>query len=489
MRKTVLVLLVILLLSVLASSMQLKIVVSASSNVIYVPRDFPTIQKAIDNATLGSTIIVNGTYHEDIMINKSLSLFGVDSYSAEIQGVSRYVVSIAADNVHIKNFTITKTTTDLDGIGIRIYSGNNNTIENNKITNINTGIFLSLSNNNTISRNFISNRLNVDNGIGLYRSRNNFFSDNVILNNTIGVLVSTLSNDNVFSGNIFINNSPEVNLDSSSNNVFYHNSFNGSVQMTNGFSNYWSASNEGNYWGSYIVSDSNNDGIGDQPYTIDQYNQDSFPLMGRFSGYTVTLNGKNYGVAVISNSPIKDFSFDIGEETGNKIVIFNVSNGGDAIGFCRIMIPTELMSSPYVVLVSGEEIVPSLLSFSNETVAFLYFTYVDGNQTISVISSKTLYLYYDLLDKYVALQASFSDLNVSYYQLLNNYSLLLYNYTQLQNQYSVLNMSYQEHLLGYSRNVENMQNLVYVFASTTAIFLMTTVYLSKRTTPRNRSRD
>jgi hypothetical protein len=141
------------------------------------------------------------------------------------------------------------------------------------------------------------------------------------------------------------------------------------------------------------------------------------------------------------------------------------------------------------VLVSGEEIVPSLLSFSNETVAFLYFTYVDGNQTISVISSKTLYLYYDLLDKYVALQASFSDLNVSYYQLLNNYSLLLYNYTQLQNQYSVLNMSYQEHLLGYSRNVENMQNLVYVFASTTAIFLMTTVYLSKRSKPRNRSRD
>jgi len=489
MRKTVSVLLVILLLSILSSSMQLKIVVSASSDVIYVPRDFPTIQKAIDNATLGGTIIVNGTYHEDIMINKSLSLFGVDSYSAEIQGMSRYVVSIAADNVHIKNFTITKTTTDLDGIGIRIYSGNNNTIENNKITNINTGIFLSLSNNNTISRNFISNRLNVDNGISLYRSRNNFFSDNVILNNTIGVLVSTLSNDNVFSGNIFINNSPEVNLDSSSNNVFYHNNFNGSVQMTNGFSNYWSASNEGNYWGSYIVSDSNNDGIGDQPYTIDQYNQDSFPLMGRFSGYTAILKGKNYGIAVISNSSIKDFSFDIGEETGNKIVTFNVSNEGDAIGFCRIMIPTELMSSPYVVLVSGEEIVPSLLSFSNETVAVLYFTYVDGNQTISVISSKTLYLYYDLLDKYVALQASFSDLNVSYCQLLNNYSLLLYSYTQLQNQYSVLNMSYQEHLLGYSRNVENMQNLVYVFASTTAIFLMTTVYLSKRTTPRNRSRD
>jgi len=489
MRKTVTVLLVILISSILASSMRLKIVASTSSNVIYVPKDFPTIQEAIDNATLGGTIIVNGTYHEDIMINKSLSLFGVDSSSAVIQGVSRYVVKIDADNVLIKNFTIAKPATDPDDIGIRMSSCNNNTIENNKILNINTGIFLSLSNNNTISRNFISNRLNADNGISLYRSRNNFFSDNFILNNTIGALISTLSNDNVFSGNIFINSSPEINLDSSSNNVFYHNNFNGSVQVTTGFSNYWSVSNEGNYWSSYIVSDSNNDGIGDQPYIIDQYNQDSFPLMGRFSGYTATLKGKNYDVAVISNSTITDFSFDIGEETGNKIVTFNVSSEGDAVSFCRIMIPTEMMSFPYVVLASGEEIVPSLLSFSNETVAFLYFTYVDDNQTISVISSKTLYLYYDLLDKYSALQTSFSDLNASYYQLLNTFSLLLYNYTQLQSQYSALNMSYQEHLLGYSRNVENMQNLVYVFAFTTAIFLITTVYLSKRTTPRNRSRD
>ena len=510
MRKIVSVFLVILLLSVLTSFTQLKITANANSNVIYVPGDFPTIQMAINNASIGDTIVVNGTFHEDIVINKSISLFGVNDYSAVIQGSqSQSVVSITANNVHVKNFTITKGITGPDDIGIRLAS-NNNTVENNKVTNINSGFLLSLCSNNRISKNFIFNKLIDDNGISLYRSSNNVFSDNIISNNAIGVSISQLSNNNVFSGNTvsnntvgfsiqlssnnvfsgntFVNNSPEISLDFSSSNIFYHNNFNGSVQVTSGLFNYWSVGGEGNYWSNYHDLDSNNDGVGDQPYVIDQNNQDSFPLMGIFSDHVAMLKGKAYAVTIVSNSTISDFSFDVGEETGNRIVSF-VSNEEDAVGFCRIMILTELMSYPYVVLVSGEEVAPNLLSVSNETTAFLYFTYTGGNQTISVISSKTLHLYYELFDKYSALQASFSNLNVSYYQLLDNYSLLLYNYTQLQNQYSALNASYQEHLLDYSKNVENIQNLAYVFASTTAAFLMITIYLSKRATSKNRSRE
>ncbi len=511
MRKIVSVFLVILLLSVLTPFMQLKITANANSNVIYVPGDFLTIQMAINNASLGDTIVVNGTFHEDIVINKSISLFGVNDYSAVILGSqSQSVVSITANSVHVKNFTITKGITGPDDIGIRLASSNS-TVENNKVTNINSGFLLSLSSNNRISKNFIFNKLNDDNGISLYRSSNNVFSDNIISNNTIGVSISQLSNNNVFSGNTvsnntvgfsiqlssnnvfsgntLVNNSPEISLtDFSSSNIFYHNNFNGSVQVTSGLFNYWSVGGEGNYWSNYPDLDSNNDGVGDQPYVIDQNNQDSFPLMGRFSDHVAMLKGKAYAVTIVSNSTISDFSFDVGEETGNRIVSF-VSNEEDAVGFCRIMILTELMSYPYVVLVSGEEVTPNLLSVSNETTAFLYFTYTGGNQTISVISSKTLHLYYELFDKYSALQASFSNLNVSYYQLLDNYSLLLYNYTQLQNQYSALNASYQEHLLDYSKNVENIQNLAYVFASTTAVFLMITIYLSKRATSKNRSRE
>src|SRR4030042_1252678 len=311
---------------------------------------------AINNASIGDTIIVNGTFHEDIVINKSISLFGVNDYSAVIQGYqSQSVVSITANSVHVKNFTITKDITGPDDIGIRLAS-NNSTVENNKITNINSGFLLALSSNNRISKNFIFNKLNYDSGISLYRSNNNVFSDNIISNNTIGVSINQLSNNN----------------------------FNGSVQVTSGLFNYWSVGDEGNYWSNYLDLDSNNDGVGDQPYVIDQNNQDSFPLMGRFSAHVAMLKGKANDVTIVSNSTISDFSFDIGEETGNKIVSF-VSNE-DTFGFCRIMIPTEMMSYPYVVLVSGEEVTPNLLRISNETTAFLYFIYTAGNQTISVIS-------------------------------------------------------------------------------------------------------
>src|SRR4030042_6961328 len=187
MRKIVSVFLVILLLSVLTSFIQLRITANANSNVIYVPGDFPTIQMAINNASIGDTIIVNGTFHEDIVINKSISLFGVNDYSVVIQGYqSKSVVSITANNVHVKNFTITKDITGPDDIGIRLAS-NNSTVENNKITTITSEFLLALSSNNRISKNLIFNKLNYDSGISLYRSKNNVFSDNIISNNTIGV--------------------------------------------------------------------------------------------------------------------------------------------------------------------------------------------------------------------------------------------------------------------------------------------------------------
>ncbi|MFB0501107.1 MAG: cohesin domain-containing protein, partial [Candidatus Bathyarchaeia archaeon] len=48
--------------------------VTVSSAIITVPDDYPTIQEAINNANDGDTIFVyNGTYHEHVTINKSIS--------------------------------------------------------------------------------------------------------------------------------------------------------------------------------------------------------------------------------------------------------------------------------------------------------------------------------------------------------------------------------------------------------------------------------
>ena len=88
-------------------------------------------------------------------------------------------------------------------------------------------------------------------------------------------------------------------------------------------------------------------------------------------------------------------------------------------------------------------------------------------------------LYNELLDKHVKLQMYLYNLNATFYDLLNNYSSLLGDYSQLQGTYRGLNSSYQEQLLHHSKNVRNIRNLTYIIAATTAIFIITIIYLSK----------
>ena len=137
------------------------------------------------------------------------------------------------------------------------------------------------------------------------------------------------------------------------------------------------------------------------------------------------------------------------------------------------------MNRPYIVLIGVEEIAPALLDVSSETYVYLYFTYIHSH-TITIISSKTLYLYNELLDRYLRLQMDLYILNATFHDLLSNYTMVLGNYTELQRSYQDLLNSYQEHLVNYSKNVDNIRNLMYIFAAATAIFIVTTIYLSKR---------
>jgi hypothetical protein len=253
----------------------------------------------------------------------------------------------------------------------------------------------------------------------------------------------------------------------------------------------------------------NEDGIGDNPYVIDAANQDNFPLMGTYYDFHITHKGEIYNVTVISNSTISELLFETGAETGNKIIHFDAIGKDGTIGFCRITIPIRFMYSPYIVLIDNEEISPTLLAVSNETHACLYFTYFHRNCTVTLISSEMLHLYYELLNNYLMLNVTYSDLlanfnsllvnytqlqerylmlNMTYSDLLAGLNSLLVNYTQLQENYRELNNSYEEHLLAYSDDVQNMRNLVYIFVAATAIFIMSTIYLSKRAHESTRTR-
>lgn len=108
-----------LLLWVNASTMD-----ASAQSTIVVPRDYPTIQAAIDNATDGDTIrIWDGTYYENIVVNKSVSLIGNSTHGTVIDGSgSGDVVVLAEDGASISGVTIRNSGSG--GCGVKVLAGN-----------------------------------------------------------------------------------------------------------------------------------------------------------------------------------------------------------------------------------------------------------------------------------------------------------------------------------------------------------------------------
>ena len=75
---------------------------------ITVPDDYPTIQEAVDAANSDDTVFVrNGTYFENVVVNKSIELIGEQMETTVIDGNGTgSVIKVIVNRVNINGFTI-----------------------------------------------------------------------------------------------------------------------------------------------------------------------------------------------------------------------------------------------------------------------------------------------------------------------------------------------------------------------------------------------
>ncbi len=93
------------------------------------------------------------------------------------------------------------------------------------------------------------------------------------------------THSSMISGNRIEDNNEGIYLWNSSKNRIFHNNFiNNNKQVEILFSvNFWDDGHSGNYWSDYKGPDHNKDGIGDEPYIIDERNKDNYPLMKQYT--------------------------------------------------------------------------------------------------------------------------------------------------------------------------------------------------------------
>jgi len=218
---------------------------------------FDKIQDGVNGvATNGTVFVYNGTYPENIVINKTLTLLGEDIHSTIIGGaMNGSGVNITADNVTVSGFTIQNYA---QGYGI-VLSSNNNSIIDNIIADNEFGIGTNYviqfyppslpSGFNTIADNLIIR--NTGGGLGLTGQFNtvvgntisgtpygimvgagefNRISENTIIDNEIGIFIVISYRTMIYHNNISLNEKLGVSDYCTSSTMVLENNFIGNGQ-------------------------------------------------------------------------------------------------------------------------------------------------------------------------------------------------------------------------------------------------------------------
>jgi parallel beta-helix repeat protein len=246
---------------------------------------FDNIQEAVDSALFeGFVFVANGTYYENISIDKSINLIGENKDSCVIDGgaAGDVILFNRAGGVNLSGFTIRN---GRYGVFASYETSNNTVFDNIVIGNEVIGVYLAFSCSSTISDNIIANTNTY--GIDLHSSFDNIVSGNTVTGSEYGIILYH-SSHNVVYDNILRENEFGVYARSSDYHQIYHNDFINNTQSAyDNEANAWDDGypSGGNYWSDFDepgegAYDENGDGIVDSPYSIPGGgSQDRYPLM------------------------------------------------------------------------------------------------------------------------------------------------------------------------------------------------------------------
>ena len=242
--------------------------IESEDEVIYVPDDYTKIQWAVDNASIGDTIIVrDGTYPENVNVNKRLTIRAENGSGNCIVNASNpgdHVFDVTGSYVNISEFSITNATdfqkagiyigegvdhcnisdniVSNNDFGIHLNNSSNNTLQKNNASNNNCGILLDTASSNTITNNIAN--MNEQTNIAMHSSSsNNTLTNNTALYSVNGIYLQEDSSNNTLTNNTVSENEYGICL-------FYS-------SCNNNLTGNTASSNTGELGGIYLCWDSN----------------------------------------------------------------------------------------------------------------------------------------------------------------------------------------------------------------------------------------